>query len=373
MDQASDDFVYTLYGAVLDADQWPVVTTKLAVLADAPHCGIFDSDFAAGVVHRQTLHGIDEALNRKYMLEYASIDPRVPVALGHNKLTWLSDHEYFEEDFRNKDRFYQEYMRPNGGGESIMSVFAKEGTRMGTAVVIRSISSEKLGAAFRHRLDAVTPHLDRAVKLSRRFAAIASEAILGHTVLDALTEPLACATSDGHLHRANLAFEDTLRSGHVLFMEKGALRIGDPALQVQFVRAIRECCRIAEGGSSGDPEAQFTIRVDQLTGLPAFVTIAPLAAAHLKSWAGRPCALIRIDEPVQKADDGKLIEALGLSVAEARLVSALLEGGTLAEAAARVNVALNTAKTQLASVFSKTGTTRQSELVALVASLPRKR
>lgn len=155
--------------------------------------------------------------------------------------------------------------------------------------------------------------------------------------------------------------------------KQGLLQVGQPALHTQLLRAIRECCRIAEGGSSGDPNAQFTLRIDQVSGPPVFITVAPLAAVHLKSWAGRPCALIRIDEPAREVLADMLVEALGLSAAEARLVSALCRGGTLAAAAKRVGVSLNTAKSQLAPAFSKTGTTRQSELLALATALPGRR
>jgi DNA-binding CsgD family transcriptional regulator len=374
MDQAADDFVYAIYGAVLDPQQWNVAVARMAALADAPHAGLHDIDFAAGVVHREVLFGIEEAYNRRYMQEFASIDPRVPIALGTNKFGWLSDYEYFTEEFRNNDRFYREYIHAYGGGETLITSFAKEGSRMGTAVIIRDMPQQKAAEEARHRLDAVMPHLDRAVKLSRRFAAIVSEAILGQSVLDALNEPLACATSDGRLHRANLAFDRALKLGHVLSQKQGVLQLRIPALQAQFMRAVRECCRIAEGGTSDDPDAQFTIRVDKLTGLPSFITIAPLAALNLQSWAGRPCALIRIDEPVREPAPEQLVDALGLSAAEARLVSTLCGGGgTLAEAAERVGISLNTAKSELASAFSKTGAKRQSELVALVAALPGRR
>jgi DNA-binding CsgD family transcriptional regulator len=307
------------------------------------------------------------------MQEFASYDPRVPVALGNNKLIWLSDYEYFDDAFRKKDRFYQDFMVPRKGGESLVATLAKEASRLGIATVMRNVAQEKMPEPTRKAMDIVAPHLDRPMKLSRRFAAIASEAILGDRVLDALNEPLAFAMSNGRLHRANVAFEETLRSGHVLSNEQGVLRVHLPELNPQFLRAVRECCRLAEGGNSGDQNAQFTIRIDQVSGLPAFITMAPLAAVHLKSWAGRPCALIRIDEPGRAPATQKLIDALGLSAVEARLVSALCGGGSLADTAERVGVSLNTAKSQLSSAFSKIGTTRQSELVALVTALARKR
>jgi DNA-binding CsgD family transcriptional regulator len=57
----------------------------------------------------------------------------------------------------------------------------------------------------------------------------------------------------------------------------------------------------------------------------------------------------------------------GLSVAESRLVSALLAGRTLEAYARETGHSRNTVRNQLAVIFQKTGTHRQSELVALIA------
>jgi len=190
-------------------------------------------------------------------------------------------------------------------------------------------------------------------------------------VLDALNEPLACVLPEGRLLRANRAFEQFLQSGTVLSNKQRFLRIADPAIQRQFLRALRECSDQAEGRAGGESGARLTLRVDQRSGAPVFVTVAPLADLQTRSWACRPCALVRVDSPVRHPPVTILMKALDLSRAEARLVSELCSGGTLASAAQRIGISLNTAKTELASVFSKTGTTRRSELMVLVASLPR--
>jgi DNA-binding NarL/FixJ family response regulator len=56
----------------------------------------------------------------------------------------------------------------------------------------------------------------------------------------------------------------------------------------------------------------------------------------------------------------------GLSPAEGRLVHALAEGRKLEDAAQYLGLTVNTARTYLKQVFSKTGTGRQSELLKLV-------
>ena len=53
--------------------------------------------------------------------------------------------------------------------------------------------------------------------------------------------------------------------------------------------------------------------------------------------------------------------------AEARIAQGIARGETLAAVAAAHGIAMTTAKTHLQSVFHKTGTHRQAELVALLA------
>ena len=67
--------------------------------------------------------------------------------------------------------------------------------------------------------------------------------------------------------------------------------------------------------------------------------------------------------------DMPLLRALfDLSPAEAKLAAALASGMTLKEAAAGARIQINTARSYLDSIFRKTGTHQQSQLVALLKS-----
>jgi DNA-binding CsgD family transcriptional regulator len=64
----------------------------------------------------------------------------------------------------------------------------------------------------------------------------------------------------------------------------------------------------------------------------------------------------------------RLRAEFGLTKAEARLALCLAEGSSLASAAQGFNVKLTTIRSQLQQVFAKTGTSRQTELVAMLLS-----
>jgi DNA-binding CsgD family transcriptional regulator len=62
--------------------------------------------------------------------------------------------------------------------------------------------------------------------------------------------------------------------------------------------------------------------------------------------------------------------AYGLTPAEARLALALFEGRSLGEFAEGNRVSRETVRSQMKSIFLKTGTRRQAELVSLLAGFP---
>jgi DNA-binding CsgD family transcriptional regulator len=64
-----------------------------------------------------------------------------------------------------------------------------------------------------------------------------------------------------------------------------------------------------------------------------------------------------------------LADVFGLSLAEARLAQQIARGDSLEEIAKCASIKISTARSQLASVFAKTGTQRQAKLVALLCRL----
>jgi len=95
--------------------------------------------------------------------------------------------------------------------------------------------------------------------------------------------------------------------------------------------------------------------------------IAPIHAAEL---AGCAAVWIVNGQSAGLPGERMLSVLFGLSPAEARLARGLLMGRTPEEHAQHANVRIATVRTQLHSIYSKTATRRQAELVALLARVP---
>ncbi len=100
--------------------------------------------------------------------------------------------------------------------------------------------------------------------------------------------------------------------------------------------------------------------------------------AHIMRWRrqpgdvfGAPAVLLILVHVGARAvpDDGLLNMLFDLTPAEARLLQALAGGSRLQSYAESVGVQPSTVRTQLTSIFNKTGTKRQAELLSIVASL----
>lgn len=83
----------------------------------------------------------------------------------------------------------------------------------------------------------------------------------------------------------------------------------------------------------------------------------------------RVCVMVADPESEYGIPVEKLGELYGLTPAEARLALCLASGKDLRAAAEELGIAYPTARAQLASIFRKTDTSRQAELVRLLVSV----
>jgi DNA-binding CsgD family transcriptional regulator len=98
------------------------------------------------------------------------------------------------------------------------------------------------------------------------------------------------------------------------------------------------------------------------------VDISPFRIAGVAPGEPRPAAILLIDDPVrrrrQQAD--ALQKNFGFTPAEAKLALEMLKGDGRAAAAGRCGISINTARTQLSSIFEKARVTRQAELIKVL-------
>lgn len=133
----------------------------------------------------------------------------------------------------------------------------------------------------------------------------------------------------------------------------GRLTLNDRKERMQLHEAISK--------ATGEERRTSIIAVSTLSGGMRLAIVAPLAGSE-PSLAMVLFEHTRTDHAALR---GHFFGAYGLTPSEQRIAHVVLDGGTLAEAAELASISLVTVRGYMKSVFNKTGTHRQSELIAL--------
>lgn len=127
---------------------------------------------------------------------------------------------------------------------------------------------------------------------------------------------------------------------------------------------------LSQGKTRIQLDSENWVLIERIDQRPLIMHAVPSLKYSTCSETKPHTMLILIDlENVPQVSSGTLERLFGLTPAEIRLAMLLISGLTTSEAADFLNIRVATARSQLASIFSKTRTTRQAELVRLLSRL----
>lgn len=169
----------------------------------------------------------------------------------------------------------------------------------------------------------------------------------------------------GRVLGSNRVADEILAADDGLRLDGQALR---PSLRSERAQLLQMVARVNDqrGPGPGLVEGMTLTRPSGRPGLG--VLVRPVPATGGADYGPCPAAVLHISDVERSvgASPALLRSLFGLTGAESALVLLLVEGLTLDEAAARQGVSRHTARSQLRSIFAKTGVTRQTELLRLV-------
>jgi DNA-binding CsgD family transcriptional regulator len=228
-------------------------------------------------------------------------------------------------------------------------------------LLLTLVTEKKIGSpdsGQRKLLDSIAPHLVRAAGLSERLAALQLQVATRNLMLDLHPTPVWLVSPRGERIYCNGAAERCLsQAGFPLRECQGQLhcKIHDARLRHAF------------GLASG---MQGAARASLLSLGPSYhqqLLISPAPKALAAAFCRESFALLACLEGVLPAV--LLTDLFQLTPAELRLTELVTQGHTLEECSACLEISINTVRSQLRSVFCKTGTSRQAELACLIVRL----
>lgn len=230
-------------------------------------------------------------------------------------------------------------------------------------VIFRMLYEEGGGGltrALRRNLEHLLPHLDRSVRISAQMPL--SHARTTTMAIQGMGSPVALVGRDGCILSAS---EDMER---ILLVLTATRTIGRLTLANQAVQKIFDS--VISAAISGPMPIGRSVPL-RVSGLPPLVLHSVPIASDIRTLFPLPAAVLTLT-PIGtvSAPPPSLLQALfGLTPAESRLAQGLAEGRPLDALSEQWGVSRETLRTQLRSIFAKTGTNRQAELASILTSI----
>lgn len=313
-------------------------------------------------------HGFDRRWLDSYALEYAPLDllalqmAQLPIAAFYASNLDIPHPERFPES-----RFYREWIVPQGVAYAAASNILREGPWLTQVFLQRSPHQPPFSRGEIETLNRLVPHMQRAFQMRHRFTDLQLGQNLLASSLDVLAMPTLLFNEFGRLAHCNRSADALLASRQTLWVEHGHLVTRD----VEATRSLDLELSKALGAGQGQTSAlNGVVSLPRRGRMPLVLMLAPMRLKDALRMRGAALLFVFDPEATPSITADTVRQLFGLSKREAELAAALCSGCTLDELAAERGTSINTVRSQLKSVFNKTGTSRQADLVSLLLASP---
>lgn len=348
-----------IYQAAVDSAAWCAATTRIADALQASalsmHIEIVGGTRPRFVVAPRS----DPDWLRIYLERWASSNlirdralAMMPVGVTY-LLKSLMPRASFE-----RTAYYNEFLAPQGINHGLLMNLAHDTEAVSGIGFYRGRAGGEFGREEERLLQAIGPHLRRAVALNLRLQSIEMQRESTAEMLNRCADGALLLDAQARVLFANCAAEALLREGATLRVKDGRLAASTPPTTAALRNLIAGGDGVAAGGALALPRAD---------GTSMAARVLPLKAET--AWLSRsPAAIMFVKDPRASGlpSSDQIKELFDLTPAQAATAREILNGDGIQAVAGRLGISPATARTHLLEVFQKTGTNRQAELVRVI-------
>ncbi len=381
---AQRDALLALIGAIYDASlqpsKWPQVVAETASLMGSERALMltpFHQPDDGGIYFP---HGIPETFMQQYASRYIEHD--VWAQRGIEKGAYVEGNVFLDRDLLSPQEmlesvFYREFLSKMDILRLCSGVVFGQNSSvpmLTNLAFFRGVREPEFDDANRDFLRLAVPHFSRALGIHVRLRDAELRSALSLAALDRLASGVILIGSQGKVLHMNRRANQIVSANDGLRVDKHLDNMVLTAGKSTETRALHSSIELALHPDTIEvPHFSRGVRVTRSSGHPAYIlNPAPLPRdnefgsardrAHVIVFIADPSAPIVLDAALLK-------KLYGLTAAETRVAECMCAGNSTIHAAKAMKLAESTVRTQLKSIFAKTGMHRQSELVKLLISV----
>lgn len=228
----------------------------------------------------------------------------------------------------------------------------------GLIVACQLDNAQNVDTAF---IRGLKPHFEQVAEISQRLSELRNHREILADVLDHFPIGVLVVDANGKALAANKRGREI--KGPLTFAADGKAASERREVTKRFREALGQVIN-----AEGKPK-RVVLEIGREEAAPQRLLICPMTPLDN---AASGSALVLVDDGLSPARNlaNAMQEMYGLTPSEIRIVQGLIQGKRLDEIAAAAKASISTVRNQLKSVFQKTNTGRQADLINLILSGP---
>lgn len=354
--QVDDKLIDSIYGIVFGEARWNTFLAELNGLLPGAGTSLFYHDNARSEGSSQFHVNMDQAWMDSYTQYYCRLNPwisgldKIPAGQGAIGEDFISYAELSKTEF-----FNDFWHRQEGQGAVGMAILRESGRSFNLSITTTRWTDPDDSRACAALLTRLGPHLRRAFIAVESGGRQRNSSEINGRLFDAISVGVLILNAERRLMSASALGATALEQGAgVRLSPLGTLHLLDRDADDRLSLMLQR---------GEDAERQGSISADGRK-----ITLLKLEKSNQPRFFEEPVVAILI-EPKQSSrglSDEKLRSDFGLTLAEIRVVRALVSGGSVAGLAAETSRSRETIRSQVRSVYMKTGARKQVELLRLI-------
>jgi DNA-binding NarL/FixJ family response regulator len=362
------DLVGEIYDCAIDTNRWPAVLQRICDFVQTDFCLLVSEDFQSGRGHVFYMSRDEQEWMQSYFDTYLRLNPLlVPAVLNTNIGDIIPAWRFMPYEEFLKTRFYREWVRPKGIVDVLSAVVDKSATGHAVVTAFRHERQGRVDDEALRRMELLVPHLRRAVMIGNllELHRLHSSALV--ETLNGLSAGIFLMDWKAELIYANKTAQNMLAAGKPFRNLGGALVANDPKTDADLRRIL------AAGNDTDIGIEGVALPVTAEDGEKFLANVLPLtggARRQISDHLGAAVALfVRKASAETPSPLAGFAQLYNLTDRELNVLLAIVEVGGVPAVASVLGLSKTTVKSYLKSIFAKTGTRRQADLVKIVVGL----
>jgi len=353
-----------LYDAAADPSLWETFLQELARSTRAESAGLVMVDSTQDLFTVSQSWNVDPEAMGLYQAHYGSIDVWAQRGILRPSGTVEYSEALCPPSQLARTEIYNDFLRRFGVEHGLFC--AVENTRRSWASVslYRSASSTAFQPSEHKVLHLLAPHMQRAFRLLSKFSELKNKSVALHQALDTFQTGVIFLGSKGEIVVMNRSAEKLVSARDGLLATRDGLLAEHAAESTLMATTIRQAASTSNGQGIS---AGSTVLISRRTRPPLQLLISPIHNSVVQTSEHVAVAVFVTDPLRHQRPAQQTLQILyGLTPAECRVALLLSDGHSPRKIATTVGVTDSTVRSQIKSIFLKTGVKRQGELIRLL-------